>query len=197
MSIVHFMHTRLPYRHSIMHIAVSLNAMKSYRFLSPTVSNKRKAVREDRSLLLLTPLWNMLFSQVGPLSPPSFLLPRHQERGKKKENGEYCWPLFAIQNRKPKAKLFLSLTLPILFNRKKRKQKSLTTQKGRALPMTKMTSHRFNINGYHSNGITRRPFLYTHEGRGGRRDQGGWGKEGETIKTGKKVKKNGGFGIGE
>jgi len=39
--------------------------------------------------------------------------------------------------------------------------------------MTKMTSHRFNINGYHSNSITRRPFLYTHEGRGSRRDQGG------------------------
>ena len=62
--------------------------------------------------------------------------------------------------------------------------------------MTKMTSHRFNINGYHGNSITRRPFLYTHEGRGSRRDQGGWGKEGETIKTGKKVKKMGDLELG-
>jgi hypothetical protein len=63
--------------------------------------------------------------------------------------------------------------------------------------MTKMTSHRFNINGCHSNSIARHPFLYTHEVRGGRRDQGGGCREGgETIKTEKKVKKMVGGGIG-
>ena len=119
MLIVRFMQTCLPYSHLIMHIAVSQGAMKSYRFLSPAVSNKRKVVR-DRSLFLLTPLWNMLFSQVGPLSPSHFSSP---DTKKEKENAEYCWPLFAIQNRKPKAKLFLSLTLPILFKREKKEAK--------------------------------------------------------------------------
>ena len=55
MSIVRFAQTCLAYCHLIMHIAISQGAMKSYRFLSPAASNKRKVVR-DRSLFLLTPL---------------------------------------------------------------------------------------------------------------------------------------------
>jgi hypothetical protein len=52
--------------------------------------------------------------------------------------------------------------------------------------MTKMTSHRFNINGYHSNGITWRPFLYTQAVRGNKNDEGGEGKEGKQSKLGRK-----------
>jgi hypothetical protein len=73
-----------------------------------------------------------------------------REGGKKQQNGDDQCLQFKIENWKETS------CFPYSLYRGEKKQAKITnyTKKVCALPMTKMTSRRFNINGCHSNGIT-------------------------------------------